>query len=199
MMVSLRHRLVLFAMPKCASTALEGALSDDMDVVISRHPGAKHTTVRKYQRHLKRYFESFTDGPLETVCLFREPTDWLGSWWRYRSRAELEGQARSTRGLSFDAFVRAYLDDRRVPADLGQQSRFVAGGDDAIGIDHLFRYDNVEGMTAFLADRLQRDIVLDRANVSPGAQAAADLAQETEAALRSHCAEDFRIYETIAR
>ena len=77
MLVSLRHRLVLLAMPKCASTSLEAALAGKVDVVISKNPSAKHTPFRKYDRFLRRYFETFTDGPLEVVSLFRQPEDWL--------------------------------------------------------------------------------------------------------------------------
>ena len=98
MLVSLKHKLVLLAMPKCASTALEAALAPHVDVVISRNPAAKHTPFRKYDRFLRRYFETYTEGPLEVVSLFREPVDWLRSWWRYRSRDGLADPSRSAKG-----------------------------------------------------------------------------------------------------
>lgn len=199
MMVSLKHRLVLFAMPKCASTALEAALAVDMDIVITRHPAAKHTPVRKYQRQLRRYFESYTNGPLETVSMFREPISWLNSWWRYRGRPALANPARSTHGMSFDAFAAAYMAGDGGPTDVGSQARFVTGIDDAVGVDRLFRYENVNDMVAYLETRLDRPIVLDRRNVSPCSRPDDGLSPETDARLRVHLSKEFEIYDRLAK
>ena len=197
MMVSLRHRLVLFAMPKCASSALEQALSSHMDIVITGHPGAKHTIYGKYKRHLKRYFESFSDGPMETLCLFREPTDWLNSWWRYRGRENIPNPEHSTRNMDFDSFVEAYLDNRRPPANLGRQSRFVSDPDGGIGIDRLFRYEDAGTLLHYICERMDLDVSMRRYNVSPDAHAAETLRPETLAALRTDLALDFEIYESL--
>jgi hypothetical protein len=196
MLVSLRHRLVIFAMPKCASTALEHALAADMDLVIQGHPGAKHTNYRKYDRHLRRYLESFTKEPLETVCLFREPTDWLGSWWRYRGRAGIPNPAKSTAGMSFDAFVTAHLDGAKGPAEVGRQSRFVSDKDGNVGIDRIFRYEDQAAWHAYLSDRLGRDIALERANVSPD-RTGMVLSAATDARLQTEMARDFEIYAAL--
>ena len=65
MLVSLRHRIVILAMPKCASTAIENALASHMDAVITNLPAAKHTSARMYIRHLKGYFDGIAGGPME--------------------------------------------------------------------------------------------------------------------------------------
>lgn len=196
MLVSLRHRLVIFAMPKCASTALEHVLATDMDLVIQGHPGAKHTNYRKYDRHLRRYLESFTKEPLETVCLFRDPLDWLGSWWRYRGRPGMPDPRKSTAGMSFDAFVTAHLDGAPGAADIGRQSRFVADKDGGIGIDGIFRYEDSGAFVAYLAERLGREIALPRTNVSP-VRAGMELSPETDARLRAEVARDFEIHAAL--
>ncbi len=196
MLVSLRHRLVIFAMPKCASTALEHALAADMDLVIQGHPGAKHTNFRKYDRHLRRYLESFTKEPLETVCLFRDPIDWLGSWWRYRGRDGIPNPAKSTKGMSFDAFVTGYLDGTKGATDIGRQSRFVSTTDGEIGIDRLFRYEDHAAWSDYLSDRLGREITLERENASPE-RAGMDLSQATEVRARTELARDFEIYASL--
>lgn len=194
MLVSIPHRLVILAMPKCASTAIEAALGDQMDLVVRGHPGAKHTNYRKFDRQLRRYVESFTDGRVETVCLFREPLDWLHSWWRYRGREDIPDRSKSTRGMPFDAFVGAYLDGAPGPADLGRQSRFVADAEGGVGVDRIFRYDHLDGMAAYLGERLGVAVALDRLNVSPPAHGPAGLEPATAARARAELAGDYRIY-----
>ena len=194
MLVSIRHRLVILATPKCASTAIEEALAPSVDVVIRGHPGAKHTNYRKFDRHLRRYVESFAGGRVETVCLFREPVDWLHSWWRYRGREGIPDRAKSTRGMGFDGFVNAYLDGAPGPADLGRQSRFVADAAGGVGVDRVFRYDHLDRMAAFLAGRLGVALALDRLNVSPPAHGPDALEPATAARARSELARDYAIY-----
>lgn len=194
MLVSLRHRLAVLAMPKCASTAIEEALASEMDVVIRGHPGAKHTTYRKFDRQLRRYLEAFSGGRLETVCAFREPVDWLHSWWRYRGREGIPDPAKSTRGMSFDRFVNAYLDGAGGVADLGRQSRFVAAQDGGIGVDRVFRYDRMDAMVSWLGQRLGVGVTLGRLNVSPPAHGPEALSPATAARARAELAADYEIY-----
>lgn len=199
MMASLRHRIVLLAMPKCASTALEAALAPHMDFIVQGFPSAKHTPARKYHRHLKKYLESFGTGPMETVCLFREPTDWLNSWWRYRGRAGIPNPERSTRGMTFETFVQRYLNNAQAPADLGRQSRFVSNNAGEIAVDHLFRYDDLGSLVAFLADRMQMDVSLEQRNVSPEAHADQRLSEDTDQMLREELSLDYEIYDGLKR
>jgi hypothetical protein len=186
-------------MPKCASTALEAALASQMDVVISRNPAAKHTPFRKYDRFLRRYLETYTDGPLEVVSLFREPVDWLRSWWRYRSRDGLADSSRSAKGWTFDQFAQAYLSGQRGPASVGSQARFVSTRDGSLGVDRIFRYESIRDCAAYLSDRLASDVVLDRLNVSPPPPGSPDLDEQTRLALSVALEPEFRIYRDVAR
>ena len=197
MLVSLSHRLVILAMPKCASTAMEKALAPHMDVVISNLPAAKHTSARKYIRHLKRYCEGVAGGPVETVCLFREPTAWLKSWWRYRARQNVPNPERSTRDLDFERFVQFYLDGARPPADVGRQSRFVSGPEGNVAVDRLFAYEDLDACVDFLSGRLNTRIELERSNVSPPAHANPNLTQDTLRRLQADLATDFRIHHSL--
>lgn len=197
MLVSLQHRLVILATPKCASTALHAELEPDMDVVVRRDPGAKHTNFRKYERHLRRYLASFTGEPLEVVCLFREPVAWLRSWWLYRARDDLRGSPNSSLGWSFARFCEAYLADQPGPARLGRQSRFVARADGAIGVDRIFPYENVGGFVRWLERRLERRIALHPVNVSPAPHEAEALDPDLVARLRGEMAADFAIHAAV--
>ena len=199
MMASLRHRLVILAMPKCASSALEAALASHMDVVVQGIPAAKHTPYRKYNRFMKKYFEGYSDGPMETVCLFREPTDWLNSWWRYRGRPGVPNPNRSTRKMTFDVFVNRYLDGGGPPADLGRQSRFISDAKGNLAVDHLFRYEDVDQLVRFVATRMDIDITLDRVNVSPSAHLKGDLTPMTKRRIAKELALDLEIYASLGR
>lgn len=168
MLVFWKLKLVLFAVPKTGTTALESALSSDADAAILNPPGLKHCTVRKYRKELATFFEQGGRRPLASVAVMREPVEWLGSWFRYRARDSLNGHENSTAQMTFDSFVEGYLADNAPPAcKVGSQATFLAGG-----VDHLFRYDDQAGLLAFLENRLERKINLKRENVSP----AADLA-----------------------
>ena len=56
------------------------------------------------------YLREIGAGDTETVCVIREPIDWLGSWYRFRSRSSAP-KAKSTKGISFETFVEGYLDE----------------------------------------------------------------------------------------
>lgn len=194
MLVSFRHRLVLLAMPKCASSALIQALDPHMDMVIRTPPGAKHTPMRKYERHLRPFLESHAGGPLETFCLVREPVDWLGSWWRYRARPGIPDETKSSKDMTFTDFVAAVLEGAPGPADLGRQAKFAAARDGTIGVDRLFAYEDLPRARAWLEERLGRRIALDKVNVSPKARGAMDLPPALSSRLREGLAADFALH-----
>ena len=198
MLVSVRHKLVILAMPKCGSSALHASLAGHADMILRGAPGIKHTTFRKYDRFLRPYLETLTKTPPEVVCLFREPLDWLHSWWRYRARDNMPNPENSTRHLGFDAFVEAYLDNMQKPADVGRQSRFVARPDGTVGVDRIFRHDRMDCFVGFLENRLEIRLTLDWHNVSPAAGSPDELSPTTRTAAMEALARDYEIYETLA-
>ncbi|MEM9370757.1 MAG: gamma-glutamyl kinase [Pseudomonadota bacterium] len=197
MIASLKHRFVLLSMPKCASEALERALGPRADVVFRDPPTIKHCNYRRYARFVQPFFERFGDGTPETLCLFREPVDWLNSWWRYRQRPFLDGKPNSTKGQSFDRFVQLYLDAEGPPATIGRQSRFVIDRDQEVGVDQLFRYENLPRLTSWIETRTGWDVTLERVNTSPKVPGGSDLAPVTIARMRAELARDFEIYDQI--
>lgn len=195
MLVFWEQRLVFLATPKTGSTAIETALESLAEVAILRPPALKHTTVGRYRRFLGPMLEKAAGGPFTVVALMREPVDWLGSWYRYRQRDELSESIRSTRDVSFDDFVTAYLaDDQPEFAQIGAQARFLAGGAPD-KIDRIFRYERIGSLIEFLEDRLDCEITLPRINVSPEGTTA--LSPEIEARLRAERAEDFALYQKV--
>lgn len=194
MLVFWEQRLAFLATPKTGSTAIAAALESLAAVSIQRPPLLKHTTVHRYRRFIGPYLEAASKENFTLVALMREPRDWLGSWYRYRQR-EGTDPAKSTAGISFDAFVRAWCSEVRPEfADVGSQDRFLRSKDGA-GVDRLFRYEDIGSFVHFLEERLNCEIILPRLNVSPSG--ATELSAETEALLREAAAADFALYDTL--
>ena len=195
MIISLKHRFVLFAMPKCASHSLVAAIGDRADIILRNPPGAKHCNFRKYSRHLKGFLETFSNEPLDTLCLYREPEDWLNSWWRYRQRPALDGQRNSAKGIGFDEFVERVLDSQPPGDSIGRPSRFVQDREGGVGIDHLFRYEEVDRLVDWISDRTGWAVELDRLNVSP--KLSGKLSDTVRRRMEAEMARDFEIYDQI--
>lgn len=198
MMMFWKAGLVLLAVPKTGTHAYEAALSDQADMVI-RHPtGFKHMTAQRFNRKLRPLMPEPESMQLETVAVIRAPIDWLGSWFRYRGRPQLDGQANSTSGLVFDEFVTGYLMDTPPPwARIGSQYSFVTGKDGRILVDHLFPYEDQDGLRAFLSHRLGRDVPPpDRRNVSPARSLT--LSPGIEARLRAERPEEFALHQAVS-
>lgn len=194
MLVFFEQRLAFLATPKTGSTAIAAALESLAAVSIQRPPLLKHTTVHRYRRFIGPYLEAASKDSFTLVALMREPKDWLGSWYRFRQREETEA-GKSTRGMGFDDFVRAWCQDPRPDfADVGSQARFLRPRQGQ-GVDRLFRYEEIDSFVHFLEERLGCEIILPRLNVSP--PGATELSAETEALLREVAAEDFALYATL--
>lgn len=196
MLVFWDQRLAFLATPKTGSTAIEAALESLSAVVVQRPPVLKHTSVQRFHRFLGPYFEVASGHPFTVAAMMREPRDWLGSWYRYRQREDVTDPRKTTHGKSFDEFVTAYC--QQEPPDfaaVGSQARFLKPRKDR-GVDHLFRYEEIDSFVAFLEDRLGCEINLPRLNVSP--PGALDLSPGTEAKLAAFMAEDFKLYHSIS-
>ncbi|MEM9798517.1 MAG: gamma-glutamyl kinase [Pseudomonadota bacterium] len=193
MLVFWKARLVLFAVPKTGTTALEAALAPMADIAIVNPPGLKHCNIRKYRRELAPFVEQGGRRPFQHVAVMREPLDWLGSWYRYRSRPALNGHPNSTANMDFEDFIQAHLLDE--PPDfarVGRQARFLDGG-----VDHLFSYDHPEPFHTFLEARIGPLPSFGRENVSPSVSVT--LADETRARLRAARSEDFALWADVCR
>ncbi|GAB1480664.1 hypothetical protein MASR2M74_32470 [Paracoccaceae bacterium] len=194
MLVFWKPRLVFLATPKAGSTAIEAALGSLAALAITNPPELKHTTANRFNRFLAPYLAVANGGSFELCALMREPTDWLGSWYRYRQRDGVP-PARSTRNMSFEDFVRAYCQSERLEfANVGTQSHCLRTRDGG-RVQHLFRYERMEDFVDFLEDRLDCVITLPRINVSPLGRT--ELSVETAALLRQVLADDYALYDSL--
>lgn len=196
MLIFIKEQLVFFATPKTASTSIETTIGNLCEIRLSRHPAVKHTPYRKYKRLLEPFISTVIDAEPDRIAAFREPVDWLGSWYRYRSRQELLGTANSTRDVTFNQFIESYLQDESPAyARVGSQAKFVSDKNGTLGMTHLFRYDQLGTLVAFLEERLKKQIKLPKTNVSPKTELSISPAMLKE--LQNAYTRDFEIYDTI--
>lgn len=196
MLVFWEQKLVFLATPKTGSTAIEAALESLAALVVQRPPILKHTTAQRYRRFLDKYLEVASGEKFTVVALMREPTDWLGSWYRYRQRDDILDPTKSTIGRTFEEFVEGYIAQPQEEfANVGSQARFLSGknGD---GVDRIFRYEEINTFVEFLEDRLNCEIILPRLNVSP--EASLDLSSGLEGRLREFAKEDYALYGRLS-
>jgi hypothetical protein len=192
-LVSLHARLAYLALPKTATQAFERALDPLCDIRFHRPPQVKHMTVRAFERFMRPYLARIGAGDVETFCVVREPVDWLGSWYRYRSRAQNDGSVTDTRRVSFAEFVEGYLATPQPHfARLGGIASFTGGRGGVPAVAHMFRYDNLPAAADFLGARFGQKIELPMVNVSPKAELV--LPPELLARLERERAEDFAAY-----
>lgn len=168
MLVFWNERLVLLAVPKTGTTALEAALAPRAAVVVRDPPSLKHATPQRVRRFVLPLLEAGGGKGWETAAVIREPVSWLSSWYRYRLRDEIAGRPNSTRGRGFDEFVAEWLEDRPAPwAAVGAQAGYAVAPDGAREATHLFRHEEPERLQAFLEERLRMTLDFPRVNVSP--------------------------------
>lgn len=179
-----QHGFVWLAMPKCASTSAERVLEHEALLVLRNE--LKHTNYRSFQNRVRLTLALHWEREAyETVCLFREPIEWLESWWRYRARPDLEGKPQWTGNQTFETWLRRYLDDDPGLRGLGRQSRFVAYEGAELGIDRIFRFESPEVWQGWLSQRVGRELDFPRRNWSKPRELSLDpgLRRDAEAKL----------------
>jgi len=124
----------------------------------------------------------------------RNPIDWLGSWYRYRTRPDLIGHENSTRDISFDEFVLEYCKGTPASfANVGSQNKFLRINEGEIGAQHLFQYEQWDKVIDYLEKRLDMKIVTKQKNLSP--PMALTLSAKVEAKLKDKRAAEFAVWE----
>jgi hypothetical protein len=200
-----QHGIVFLAMTKCASTAIEDELFSYSQLVTRKNPMLKHMHYRAFKRFIEPLLgrHGHPRDTYEVVCVMREPISWLHSWWRYRGRPQLanaEGPRRRnyTGDITFEQFVRAYIDQsERYATSIGRQANFVRGPkDQLVGVDRLFRYEELGAFVDYASERVGKRLALDKINVSPKTRL--KLPRSTRRELQEFLATEYYIYETLA-
>lgn len=192
------QRLVVLETPKTGSLALRAMLAPytlPISDTAARHTG-HNGYLLKYAAPLAQAF----GGPLQTVAVVRAPLARLQSWYRYRMRPKVAHLKVSTRGISFEAFVLAYLDGTSPEvANVGRQDRFVGWTGHMARVDHLFDHDQLDLLEAFFSARLGERVVLPVRNMSPQSEVLDySLSPAVLARYRAENAEEFALYKAVS-
>lgn len=201
MLLAPKKGFVFLATPKTGSTSIERAFRPYSQVVLRGNPWFIHTRYDQFQRFLQPFLDAkgFPRDSYEVVCVFREPIDWLSSWWRYRSREELADPSHPSHHnyaghLSFEQFAYAYMKgDEQFAQGVGRQSEFVRARPGQPKMDRIFRYERLDLLVDFLCEKVGEEVALKVRNVSP--ERSFSLSEEGERELREFFKPDYRLYE----
>jgi len=159
MRIDYKNKIVFLANTKVASTSLEHALFAPGRQMgrIDGHPGIKHLNFSEFLRirHVVRA------SNFKTICVVRHPIEKAKSWYKYRSRDELDGKPRSTKGITLETFLKNIpekdFDDRLFCHDVESGNK----------VDLIFKYENIEVMVGFLQKIYGDSFQLKHKNKSP--------------------------------
>ncbi|QBX57179.1 hypothetical protein EXE58_18260 [Nocardioides seonyuensis] len=196
MMTFLQHGFVLLALPKTASTTLEGALAPYASLVVSSPPGRKHLPARGFLHELAPQLEEqgFPRDSYELVTMFREPVEWLESWWRYRAREDAR-PGRSTAEMSFEAFASSYISgDDAAPTPRGRPARFISAGG-LVAVDRVFAVDRPDVWGRWFSERVGSPLEFGRRNTSDSRPA--ELSADLRADLLEHFAPEYDVWRRL--
>ncbi|MEM1100774.1 MAG: sulfotransferase family 2 domain-containing protein [Pseudomonadota bacterium] len=188
------QRLVVFSIPRTASTSLHEALRRHADLEVKSPPKDKHMNVRRFERWCARTHPEAAD--YTRVAVMREPLSRLASWYRYRRRAAVSGTPSSTENLSFDEFIELGLTSTAPQAaSIGNQHRFLTREDGVLAVDEIFCLERRDVLLAYLEARFG-PVRLKHRNAAP--LELLDLDPAREARLRAARAAEFALFERVA-
>lgn len=209
-MIFLYHaRLVILSQPKTGTTALDNALAPRASIVVNNPPQLKHMQYRKFMKFVAPWLKSqvgLDRTDYEVVSVMREPVDWLGSWYRYRTRDALkDANNRKQRGnytgnVSFDDFVNEVLKpkaQRQSFAHLGSPCGVALKGNGGIGCDRIYPYEDLSGLYELIEERTKKPVEPAKMNVSP--EGDMTLSAETRARLMAEWAFVFDLHSSLTR
>lgn len=167
MLIFWKQKLAFLAVPKTGTSAYAQALGPIASLSIQDPPELKHAPLIRYNRFIRPMYDIVCNTQLDTMAVIREPILWMGSWYRYRQRPFLKGKPTSTQDISFDTFVRGYLQSSPPAyAHIGSQARFITPRAGTPPVTYLFRYENQSRLREFLEHRLGTKIQIPRHNAS---------------------------------
>lgn len=194
MLIFLRSNLAFLAVPKTGTTAVEMALKPKAEVIFAKR--RKHLTAQRFRNKIVPFIKDTFNADIEGVAVMRDPVTQIRSWYRYRHSDNLDGTKFSTKGMTFDDFVRDVIADDPPPhAGIGSQFGFLTDGQGRVMVDHLFAYEAQVKFRAFLSERLGEEIKLKAKNVSPDLDA--PLSDSVAAELRAARADEFALYDRL--
>lgn len=204
MIISVDHKFILLSNRKCGSTSLVHSLENLPDMMVQKDYRLRHTNYKDYQQFIRPWLQKNLKDDLDdfkVISVFREPLDWVFSWYRFRRSAHLQQVDNpdfSTRGISWHTFLKNYLIDpenRPSYARVSDQADFVIGEDGTVDGITLFAYDKFDDLVLWLKNRIGQDFELKQFNVSDTINQKPSERDYNLA--RQYLTRDYEIYESI--
>ena len=193
MMIFWRRSLVMLSVPKTGTHSYIDHLQDQADIVFKHPQNMKHMGLRKFTRRVLPVL-SDTAGNLDYFAFIRHPSDWLWSWYSYRSRPEIKNRPSSTAGITFSDFIRAHLEEHPPAyASVGRQSSLIESTDPPFMVNNLYKYDNKNAANQYLSERLGVSVSPEKMlNKSPALEK--NISRQDLVLLEMQLAKEFELY-----
>lgn len=192
------HGFVMLSLPKTASTTMVRTVQRHAEVVLRVNPGLKHLNCTQFHELMVPVLRKggYKRRDYELCSMFREPVEWLESWWRYRSRPALEDKSeRFTGEQSFEEFAVTYLE--REETMRGRPARFVSMSTDLdIGVDRIFRLEAPEVWQPWISAKIGKDLRFPQANAS-SERSEPELTATTRSRLVEYFKPEYDIYDHL--
>jgi len=172
-------------MPKCASTSIEVAIKPHCNINYAGHPILKHMDARTFNKWVLPPCEQ-ANPHIESICLMRDPLDWIESWYRYRTRDGLIRHKNYTGDISYNEFITRYI-----AGETGIDNQF----NFQIGIDRIIPLTRIDLFSKFISKKIGTKIVIPKLNVSPGKRTYLDPILKKN--LIKHLSKDINLYKSI--
>lgn len=204
MLISTRHKFIILSNRKCASTSLVFSLRGYCDGVFDFDHRIRHTSYSEYQRLMLPFLRHKVGDEVDTYdvyCLYRDPAEWMHSWYRFRTRDEISpaqqpGHWEYAGHLTWPEYLQEAV--KKAPAafaNVGRQWEFAVGEDGTTKGLTLVRYEDMPKFLSLIEGRIGQGFVMEERNISPAKTA--DLTAEDIAFCRAHLARDYEIYDAI--
>jgi hypothetical protein len=201
-----RAKLLLLSQPKTGTTALESALAHRASIAVNNPPELKHISYRKFLKHLAPWIELQTGlkrVDYEVVSVMREPIDWLGSWYRYRTREQLKNPnahrpANYTGDISFEQFILEVCkpkNEQQKFARVNSPCGVSLNGKESIGVDRVYPYEDMSGLYNLIAEKTGKPVDTKQMNVSPSMKL--DLSDQAINKIREKLAFAFDLHASL--
>lgn len=179
MKLSVSHNFAFLCNPKCGSTSIEKAIRRHCDMSFGGHPNLKHINAKAFHRHVVPLLrKAGLADRIETFCIIREPVERVFSWYRYQMRPALKNpghrsHSKYSGAVSFEEFVIDFMSGRKAAriAKIGRQSDFVSLADGSIGVDKIFRLEDMASVEKYLGEKIGSPVAIPHKNASSPAPA----------------------------
>ena len=160
MLINTQKKFIFVSNTKTASTSIELLLKQHSQIAITDPPELKHMPYTNIVDIFDRLFNntSYNIDKFYKFGVFREPADWIISWFNYRSRQEIANPKHRDHStylgkISFEEYVDSIHNDWVKP----QKYRFInARGENAM--DFIIDYDSLEQDLAFICKKLELEV-----------------------------------------